>query len=612
VDFVSTDFSRAYSEQAAALLRDLDGVLCGVFEPLLEAYYANLEPGAPPAKIASRFTPEEFKRVKERYVQYLTRLFSSTLTQDEHRAMARRAGRAQALIGTDVQWPVEILLISQGAIVHHVARFDPVTREAILRVVSQRVLIDVHEEMSGYNEARGEVTAAFAELDRLVLSSATFSDLMHAALEAMTRLPGRVSGYFARADELGTMQIEATFGSADRYHEAMVTGLVPKLTVHPDTEIGQGPGGRAWRTGEIVICDAWHIDAERAPWHPIGRELDIRASALIPILDENGGSVAMLGIFSTYPGFFSTPQITGFCSHVRQILSHAFALRAGAPVVALTDRDEYRRMLNAERVALRYQPILNLHDGSLAKIEALARLRDDKGEIIPPSRFLPALGQLDLQRLFELVVHRAVRECAELERTGLRTRVAVNMPAHALGSAFYLNAIFSALEKYALPPERLAIEVLETAGGAPDAMHHRQFIAYLRDKGITIEQDDLGSGHSSLVRLDQFPFDAVKVDQELVSGALRSPQRALEFILYLTRLAHALDTPITVEGLERVDILEAAAVLGADWGQGFAIAKPMELEELRAWHAAYEYPVSVEAPRTKLGMRAAQLIGKVA
>jgi predicted signal transduction protein with EAL and GGDEF domain len=168
--------------------------------------------------------------------------------------------------------------------------------------------------------------------------------------------------------------------------------------------------------------------------------------------------------------------------------------------------------------------------------------------------------------------------------------------------------LFGAIAEHELPPDRLALEVLETQIGAGDATRHRHFISRLRAAGIAIEQDDLGAGHSSLVRLDQYPFDAVKVDQELVSGALRNPQRALEFILYLTRLAHALETPVTVEGLENLGILEAAAILGADCGQGYAIAKPMAVTELRSWHRNYVYPVNQQTPRTALGAMAGYLL----
>ncbi len=107
--------------------------------------------------------------------------------------------------------------------------------------------------------------------------------------------------------------------------------------------------------------------------------------------------------------------------------------------------------------------------------------------------------------------------------------------------------------------------------------------------------------------MDRYPFDAVKIDQELVRGALRNPQRALEFILYLTRLAHALQTPVTVEGLENLAIIEAAAVLGADRGQGFGISPPLPARDVPEWHAATtDYAVDVRKPHpAALGAMAA-------
>jgi len=126
--------------------------------------------------------------------------------------------------------------------------------------------------------------------------------------------------------------------------------------------------------------------------------------------------------------------------------------------------------------------------------------------------------------------------------------------------------------------------------------------------GIQIVQDDLGSGHSSLLRMDRYAFDVVKIDQGLVRSALRKPQRALEFILYLTRLAHAFKTPVTVEGLENLGMIEAAAILGADFGQGYGIAKPMPASDIITWHQGYVYSVNPKAPRTALGAMAGYML----
>jgi EAL domain-containing protein (putative c-di-GMP-specific phosphodiesterase class I) len=477
---------------------------------------------------------------------------------------------------------VEGLVVFQSAVERRIASFEAATREATHRAVSLRILIELHEQVAGFRAVSRDVTATMGEIDRHAMSSTNLADLVRAVLDSIARLPGSVSGYFARADDAGKLQIEGSFGSS-RPHDVLIAA-----------------GVQAWEGGNTIVTDAWH-HAEPG--------LTFRSSASVPIVDE-GSTVALLGLASPYPGYFSTDRIARLASHVRQILGHAVAQRSSAPVIALSERDEYRRMLAAGRVTLRYQPILDLRSGGLVKVEALARLEGDAGEMISPASFLPAFGEADLLQLFAHVVHDAARDCVELERAGLLTRVAVNIPAHALGDPRYLEVLFDALAIHALPPSRLALEVLETTGGSPDAGRHRDFIARVRDAGVTIEQDDLGSGHSSLVRLDQYPFDAVKVDQELVRSALRNPQRALEFILYLTRLAHALETQVTVEGLESPGILEAAAILGADCGQGYAIAHPMQRTELAAWYESYVYPVDPGAPRTELGASAARLIAR--
>jgi len=125
----------------------------------------------------------------------------------------------------------------------------------------------------------------------------------------------------------------------------------------------------------------------------------------------------------------------------------------------------------------------------------------------------------------------------------------------------------------------------------------------------TVEaQDDLGSGRSTLLRMDTFPFDEIKIDQGLVRGGMHKPQRALEFVRHLTRLGHDLQTMVTVEGLETEGLLEAAAVLGADSGQGYAIARPLRAAQLPAWQANFRWAVDPMRPGTVLGALAGYLL----
>jgi hypothetical protein len=153
----------------------------------------------------------------------------------------------------------------------------------------------------------------------------------------------------------------------------------------------------------------------------------------------------------------------------------------------------------------------------------------------------------------------------------------------------------------------LELEILE--GQDPlDIAKRDARISEFRAAGVRIVQDDLGAGHSSLLRLDRVPFDSVKIDQGLVRSALDKPWRALEFIFHLTRLAHDFHTQVTVEGLEDDGLVEAAAILGADCGQGYGIGRPMPARDLLAWDARWSLTVDRDHPRTALGALAGFLL----
>ena len=121
-------------------------------------------------------------------------------------------------------------------------------------------------------------------------------------------------------------------------------------------------------------------------------------------------------------------------------------------------------------------------------------------------------------------------------------------------------------------------------------------IAEFQKAGIRIAQDDLGSGHSSLLRMDRVPCDRVKIDQGLVRGTLKRPVRALEFIYHLTLLAQGFGAPVTVEGLEDIGLIEAAAILGADHGQGYGISKPMRTQDVMSLEPDLDLPIDAEIP----------------
>jgi hypothetical protein len=131
-----------------------------------------------------------------------------------------------------------------------------------------------------------------------------------------------------------------------------------------------------------------------------------------------------------------------------------------------------------------------------------------------------------------------------------------------------------------------------------------EFFAWCRQRDIALYEDDLGSGQSSLLRALDMPFDGIKIDRGFVALAChRNPVRMLEFIYHLTQLAHDISASSVIEGLDGIDLIEASRLLGTQYGQGYAIAEPMDADALMQWSRGGA-PLGEKMATTPLGAMA--------
>lgn len=607
---LGTADERVYGAGVEACLLPVQQAVAWSAERFTERFYDSVGGTSEGAQVLQALLPEEFERLKARQAAHLRLLFSPVLSLAEHQAAAQRAGRAHALVGVDLTTLIE----SYGAYQQEVqAEILPLvsgeSREQVSQLINRRIFSDLQAQAMSYRRIEVELALAVSQIDELIQGTGNFSDLVRGVMAVIGDIDGDLSAFFARCDSQGELQIEASQGaSGHRYHEAMMSGLVPRISIDAAREAGQGPGGRAWRNGQVIISEAWAIEARNKPWQGLGTELGFRSSAAVPLLDDSGKTIALLSLYSAWPRFFSTLRIGNFLNHVQKALSHAVQRLNTTPVVPLPRRQIYRRWIAEGRVRFLYQPIIDLRSGELVKVEALARLLDDEGRLVSPDRFLPACGNEELFLLLQYGLDRACADAARLLDAGLRVAVALNFPAEGIGDARCERAILQALERCRPQGICLELEVLESHEGPGSDERRNAFLQGLREAGVRLAEDDLGSGHSSLLRLDQYAFDNVKMDQGLVRGSTRRPQRALEFMFYLTRLVHAFGMRLTVEGLEHRGLIESAAILGADQGQGYGIGRPMPIEQITDWHRDFRYDVDPLRPRTALGALATYLL----
>ena len=606
----SVAHEQAYSQEAAACLQPIQDTIHQLSERFAADFFDALASTVEGSRILGSLLEEEAVHLREREAQYLRLMFSPRLSMSQHQAEARRVGRAHALVGVELQALIESFALFQQEvreeIVPLVVREQ---RDTLLEIVERRIFVDLQAQVSSYQRVDTELSLTTAGIDELIQQTANFSDLVRGVMSLIGGIEGEVCAFFARCDSSGELQIEASQGAAGhRYHEAMMTGLVPRISIDPSRASGQGAGGKAWRSGQIIVSDAWAIESRNLPWQALGKELGFRSSAALPLQDDSGKTIALLSLYSAWPRFFSTLRIGNFLNHLQKALSHAVQRLNTAPVVALPLRQRYRGWIADRRIVFVYQPIIDLRSGQLRKLEALARLLDDEGRLVTPDRFLPACGNEELFAILERGLEQACVDSRHLAEAGLHASIALNFPAEGIGDARCERSILRAMEDCRGHGANLELELLESREGTDTDEHRQAFLQKLWEAGVRLAEDDLGSGHSSLLRLDQYAFDEVKMDQGLVRGATERPQRALEFMLYLTRLVHAFDMRLTVEGLEHRGLIEGAVILGADHGQGYGIARPMPIHDVAAWHRDFRYDVDPHRPWTALGALATYLL----
>ena len=277
------------------------------------------------------------------------------------------------------------------------------------------------------------------------------------------------------------------------------------------------------------------------------------------------------------------------------------------------DRDHFNHLrLVRERFAagglrVHYQPVVELASGRVVEVEALARLDNGAGQLIPPLDFIHQLGRDGLISLTSAVLNQAVTDALRWQRTlGVELNVAVNVDPVNLASGEALAVVKDTVVVHGFPARRIVLEVLEHSDFLSFASA-QDSLAELRAFGCRIALDDIGSAYSSLLRMKELPIDIIKLDQSFIRGLAERPQD-LRFVQSLAQLARSLGVDFVAEGAETEDIVEALRALRVPQAQGFGIAMPMPADALGDWLAAWPQRVQ-SSSRGLLTRIADRLVG---
>ncbi len=228
----------------------------------------------------------------------------------------------------------------------------------------------------------------------------------------------------------------------------------------------------------------------------------------------------------------------------------------------------------AERFEAWIQPIVHASKQDVSHPfghEALFRMRDGDGKIIPPGHVFSVAGKSDLLFSLDLAARRKAVETAAAAK--LRGKLFINFnPSSVYDPAYCLRTTASAIAEAGLKPEDVVFELTETHM-ARDKAHLKGILAFYRNSGFGVALDDIGSGWSGLNLLHELRPDYVKLDMDLVRD-VDSDSFKQVIVRNLLGIARGNGILTIAEGIEtaaEADFLRAA---GADYLQGYHFAHP--------------------------------------
>lgn len=240
--------------------------------------------------------------------------------------------------------------------------------------------------------------------------------------------------------------------------------------------------------------------------------------------------------------------------------------------VKLNQSDWLINMLAAQKLTSHFQPIVSMQDTSkIYGYESLLRGIDEQGNLVSPGAIFESASESGLLPQVDQAARLSAIEQASLHQ--LDAHIFINFTPTALyDPVFCLRATVNAINQANISHDRIVFEVVES-DHPQDLSHLQNILKFYRDAGFLVALDDIGSGYSSLNLLHQIRPDFLKLDMELIRNVHQDPYKA-SITEKLLQIAQELGIKTVAEGIECIQELNWLREKGADFAQGYLIARP--------------------------------------
>lgn len=235
-----------------------------------------------------------------------------------------------------------------------------------------------------------------------------------------------------------------------------------------------------------------------------------------------------------------------------------------------------------KRFEVWYQPKMDCFTNKIMGAEALVRLRDPEGNLIPPGKFIPLFEKDGLIRDLDEYLFRSVCSVQRqaLDRGLKIIPISINLSRLSLYYADIVEVYEGILQLWDIAPEYVPLEITESAIDNDSKI--RAMVEKFAAHGFKLHLDDFGSGYSSLVLLNELHFDNIKIDKSLIDYIGDSNGNRL--LNHIISLSKEMGMAITAEGVEREEQLEFLKGLDCHCIQGYYYSKPLCLKDFDKYY----------------------------
>ncbi|WP_249030269.1 EAL domain-containing protein [Tannockella kyphosi] len=221
---------------------------------------------------------------------------------------------------------------------------------------------------------------------------------------------------------------------------------------------------------------------------------------------------------------------------------------------------------------LYYQPKVDLHTNKIVGAEALVRWYKNNAYILP-SNFIPIFEKNGFIEKLDYYIFETVCQFIVANKDIDLPIISINMSGFTITKGNVLSKLKSILTKYDVSPNKIDIELTETAFiDNGDIVINT--LNELRNYGFTVSMDDFGAGLSSLTRLKSITIDTLKIDRELIVEN-KTNHKGTSILKNILSLAKDIQVTTVGEGIETFEQLELLKSLGCDIGQGYYFYRPL-------------------------------------